>query len=275
MIIIVIPEPTFGETLRQYMWVTASYWWLLLLGVIMPFLDLVNWHLPKEIRFKPWVRLLIAFLCLSAAQFLAYRNSQHNLYTVIDEKSQFLMANNGLQARLDALTRPQLIPTIDSVFWAPEGADDSETLATVNLTVINKGASTILSHWRAVLKLANGRTVEGRMLTPPAPGKYDVLYFGANNSSSKELFEQDHIAIEAGTKPIDHGGAAAGWIQFWFPVSKKVIEQATVAVSFNDFNGDVGSVDQQVPAATEFAAPLGPEDLRQEPHDRIRRQSPQ
>lgn len=89
-----MPAPTLHQILEQYVRVTGSYWWLLLLGVTIPFVDAVNWHLPRPIHLRPWMRLTIAFLCLAIAQFLAYRNAFSNLAQVIEEKRQSAITIN-------------------------------------------------------------------------------------------------------------------------------------------------------------------------------------
>ncbi len=101
--------PTFFQTLENYLRVTASYWWLLLLGVTMPFIDGINWHLPdgRKLKLKPWHRLTITFIFLSAAQFLAYRNSQFNLYTVIQEKEQLSAQQSNKPPVLNVQIQPE------------------------------------------------------------------------------------------------------------------------------------------------------------------------
>jgi hypothetical protein len=89
------------QIISEYARITFSYWWLLLVGGVMLLPDIYKFLHPtgKEINFPKWVRWSAAFICLSLAQFLAYRNQAMNLATVIEEKRQKVIENNSLIAQ--------------------------------------------------------------------------------------------------------------------------------------------------------------------------------
>lgn len=78
------------------------YWWVILVGVVMPFLDLFKFLHPKnrEFRLHPSVRIGIAALAIVVAELLAYGDQRRNLVTVIAEKRQLSIANNYLSEEL-------------------------------------------------------------------------------------------------------------------------------------------------------------------------------
>jgi len=84
----------------------------------MPARDAFNLlkHLGKTPR---WLELAIVFVCLSIAQFLSYRNTVHNLYTVIEEKRQCSIQNNTqadtikeLNGKLFVFTQPEPLDSL-------------------------------------------------------------------------------------------------------------------------------------------------------------------
>jgi hypothetical protein len=155
-----IAEPTFFQVLQSYWKDTVSYWWLLLLCVTMPFIDLINWHLPEgwKLRFKPWQRLSITFVLLSVAQFLAYRNSQLNLTQVIDEKRQFSMKINYLQSELDK-RKEKAVVEIASFGYDTNPDNEMEVVATIHARNVNPGIA---------------RNVHGTAALLPAPFMRDI-----------------------------------------------------------------------------------------------------
>lgn len=92
----------FPQVLSEYLRATIAYWWLLVLGVVIPLTELYRWHHPerKELRVPFWLRLTLGIGCLFVAQFLAYRDSIKNLSEVIEDKRQFNMAINELNQEL-------------------------------------------------------------------------------------------------------------------------------------------------------------------------------
>lgn len=82
----------------------ASYWWVLLAGTVMPFLDIFKFLHPKnrEFRLHPSLRIGIAALAIVIAEVLAYRDQGKNLSNVIGEKQQLSIENNTLNEELKA-----------------------------------------------------------------------------------------------------------------------------------------------------------------------------
>jgi len=100
----------------------ASYWWVVLVGIVMPFLDLVKFLHPKnrEFRLHPSLRIGIAALAIVIAEVLAYRDQEKNLSAVIGEKRQLSIQNNALtedlREKIEENTRlKSQIPSEDSL----------------------------------------------------------------------------------------------------------------------------------------------------------------
>jgi hypothetical protein len=108
-------EPTFTQMIWNYLRTTAAYWWVIVPGALIPARDILNLLKRKPLGKTPrWLELAVIFACLSVAQFLAYRNTVHNLYTVIEEKRQYRIEKNSLNAttadlnaKLAAYTLPE------------------------------------------------------------------------------------------------------------------------------------------------------------------------
>jgi hypothetical protein len=145
----------------------------------------------------------------------------------------------SLHQQLNDLTKPQLIGTIDQVAFAPSGTDNSWTVTTISGEINNKGAPTILNHWKASLRLADGEVIKGEGVPPPMPGGELVLYFGEGSNIKREFPEADHFLIQSESHPIATGGGISGWVQFVFRVKKQNTLGALMTVSFADINGDV------------------------------------
>ncbi len=94
--------PTLPQMIREYIWTVGAYWWVIVPGVLMPLRDVFN-ILERLGKTPRWVELAVVFVCLSIAQFLAYRNTVTNLYAVIEEKRQFSMKINTLESENGSL----------------------------------------------------------------------------------------------------------------------------------------------------------------------------
>ncbi len=73
-------EPSLAQLIWEYLKATVSYWWLIVPGVLMPLPDLWKYLHPqrRELSIPKWLRWTLPLLCLSLAQFLAYRNASIN-----------------------------------------------------------------------------------------------------------------------------------------------------------------------------------------------------
>jgi len=96
-------EPSLAQLIWEYLKATVSYWWLIVPGVLMPLPDLWKYLHPqrRELSIPKWLRWTLPLLCLSLAQFLAYRNASINLSQVIEEKKQLGIRNNALNSELE------------------------------------------------------------------------------------------------------------------------------------------------------------------------------
>jgi hypothetical protein len=80
-----------------------AYWWVILIGVIMPFLDLIKFlHPTRHIEFKlhPSLRIAIAAIAVILAQFLAYKDQATNLAVVTEDKRQLSVRLNSLNQQM-------------------------------------------------------------------------------------------------------------------------------------------------------------------------------
>jgi hypothetical protein len=89
------------QTLLDNIHAMAHYWFLILVGFVMPFSDLIKWGHPEPEKFvlPHWLRVGIAVGLLVVAQFLAYKDQAKNLATVIEEKRPAIIAKNALAAK--------------------------------------------------------------------------------------------------------------------------------------------------------------------------------
>src|SRR6266478_6213997 len=83
-----------------YLRVVIGYWWALLPGLVLPLIDVAQFHRAEEkkIKIPPRVRSTVMLAALMVAQFLAYRNSIQNLSTVVEEKRQESITINSMRA---------------------------------------------------------------------------------------------------------------------------------------------------------------------------------
>jgi hypothetical protein len=92
--------------LKDNLYAVAAYWWVIVVGVVMPFLDLLKFlHPTKHWEFKlhPSLRIAIAALALIIAEFLAYKDQASNLAAVIEAKRQLSMQLNSKNTEIAQL----------------------------------------------------------------------------------------------------------------------------------------------------------------------------
>jgi hypothetical protein len=89
------------QTLLDNIHAMTHYWFLILVGFVIPLSDLIKWWHPEPEKFvlPHWLRVGIAVGLLIIAQFLAYKDQAKNLATVIEEKKQAIIAKNALAAK--------------------------------------------------------------------------------------------------------------------------------------------------------------------------------
>src|SRR5260370_7421838 len=85
-----MPEGGLWQIIVLYLRVVIAYWWALLPGLVLPLIDVAQFHRAEEkkIKIPPRVRSTVMLAALMVAQFLAYRNSIQNLSTLLKEKTQ-------------------------------------------------------------------------------------------------------------------------------------------------------------------------------------------
>jgi len=96
-----MPEPILPIA-WEYLKATGAYWWFVFVGVLMPLPDIWKHFHPqgRELPLPRWLRWTAGLVCVSLAQFLAYKDQTINLARTIEEKRQFSIQINGLTAEL-------------------------------------------------------------------------------------------------------------------------------------------------------------------------------
>lgn len=203
-----------------------------------------------------WIVLLVAALCFFLASARVW-TTEHN-------------GRESAELALQKLTKPQLEPSIWVLLIAPESLDNSHSLVTAVISIINKGAQSIITDWQASIKFPNGRIVQGEAVLAPMPGTSSKAYIGNDNSRWVELAEVDNVAMQTKSKPIELGGAAQGWIQFYFDVPARGTDQAVFTLSFKDFNGETSSASLRI-AGQSASLPPALQDMVQSPQVKRRK----
>jgi hypothetical protein len=102
----------------------ASYWWILVAGGVLPFLDVLSFLHPKnrEVKLHPSLRIGIAALAIVIAELLAYRDQSKNLTHVVEDKRLLSIQINSSKEQLDSTARDR-----DEAKRAAEACQGSET----------------------------------------------------------------------------------------------------------------------------------------------------
>jgi hypothetical protein len=197
-----------------------------------------------------WCSLFI--YCLGEAVY----QDHHYFVDVIKSKNALIKTKDQ---NLEALTVPKVNCRIDQVALAPTGKNAYKTITTINATVHNLGAPSVLDRWYATLTFVGGNT-GGYELAPPLPGKYITLYFGNGNTNHLELAESDHLSTQTRSHPIEHGGGMSGWIQYVFPISLSQLGGGgLLSLSTHDVVGNSISCEYKI--TSERHEPLDLQDL--------------
>jgi hypothetical protein len=67
-------RPSFWPLLRDYLWAVAKYWYAIVIGIVLTWIDFFERSLGTWWIFRPWVRVVTVALGFAVAQFLAYRD---------------------------------------------------------------------------------------------------------------------------------------------------------------------------------------------------------
>lgn len=94
-------------TLTDYGRVLSAYWWAILAGMAVLFVDALKWR-GRESTVPTWLKITLAISAFSLAQFLAYRDSmldfervRHEGSDVINERDQLKLEVGRQQAKLE------------------------------------------------------------------------------------------------------------------------------------------------------------------------------
>lgn len=196
-----------------YLVTAAAYWWVLVPGALMPGHDV--WELifgkrKSEKKIPRWVELAVVFICLSIAQFLAYRNVRQNLDTVIYEKQQLSIKVN----QLSEIKPPELFANIDSSFV---------TLSKVGVSVFavvsisnRAGAASGANDWTLRIEFPDQDAMQAGFLFPPA----EDLKFDIHGFTDKGVFRAQDFLPGKTEQAICAGCQTGGWVVARFPQLK-------------------------------------------------------
>jgi hypothetical protein len=86
-------------TLTGYGHAVSAYWWAILAGMAVLFVDVLKWR-GTESKVPTWVKITLAISAFSVAQFLAYRDSMLDFERVRHEKRDAIGERGKLQAEV-------------------------------------------------------------------------------------------------------------------------------------------------------------------------------
>jgi hypothetical protein len=207
-------EPSLLQTVREYIQVILPYWWALFPGVVMVLPEIYKWVHPqrKELEIPHWIRVTSVIVAISLVQFLAYRNSQKNLATVIEEKRQLSVKVNEQSQKIG---RPDLHPKISQVFSAPAGDREKDVLVGVMGTITNLGYPGAVADFWVDLKLSESRILHGKFPIPPGPKENIII---GKDIKGNKMFLRGEVywARTATSQPIPTNVGLDGWIMAVF-----------------------------------------------------------
>jgi hypothetical protein len=190
---------SFFDGFWKWLLAVLDHWELLAVSGIVPFFN--------ELADKIWDRRMprkvyiwFAIIALVLATFAAWKDEQKRAdseHTKIDQ----------LQKQIDDLTKPEFSMV------APESAigyDEKRKMSLLWLAVgiTNRGAPSIAGGWKLDLDSPRMHTRVGFSQLPPMPRS--VKYVG-------NFTDEDAIYEKTFNKPLEKGGAEAGWAYFEIP----------------------------------------------------------
>lgn len=95
---------SFWHLLRDYLFAVAKYWYAIVVGLVLSWVDFAERSLGTWWIFRPWVRLVTVTVAFAAAQFLAYRDLHLAHLTAKEEDTRkHLAETTGLKQEVEAL----------------------------------------------------------------------------------------------------------------------------------------------------------------------------
>jgi hypothetical protein len=125
-------RPSLWALLRDYSVAVAQYWYAIVVGIVLSWVDFAERSLGTWWVFRPWVRLVTVTLAFTIAQFLAYRKLHlahvTELMALRDEEERESQRSNAereaLQRQIEALkVRPYDQAQIELVRGKLRGLD--------------------------------------------------------------------------------------------------------------------------------------------------------
>jgi hypothetical protein len=199
----------------SFLWSVADHVATLAAGcTVTVVLGLVQKYRKKPLPWKADIAIFLVFLFFAC--FQGWRDQY-------DKANEF-------QVRLSNSATPILAGEFGFAL-APAGKSDEDTLGTINATVRDTGAPSVIGDWSASFVFDDKTVVSGKLLMAPA-GSADVTLY--QSSGPPIVFRGlDHITRACLRQPIPTGGACSGWIQFIFRgIAADQIEEKTTVVAF-------------------------------------------
>jgi hypothetical protein len=151
--------PHYLGELADFLWAVINDWaGYATGGVIVGLVGL--WSMLKGIppSRKFGVTLALTFL------FFAFFNAWRERSKAVQDAQQ---EAQGLQKKLDDLTKPDLSGTIPVILAAPNPQNNKDSILTLQVNIENKGAPSIAKDIEAFVDTEDGKSVKGQRIAPP------------------------------------------------------------------------------------------------------------
>jgi hypothetical protein len=167
--------------------------------------------------------------------------------------------------------QPMFEAAIQQAFTGPLPGNARDTIAVVNLNIINAGTmQSIVKSWR-VRATAGGSSYEGTFVQMPPTFTFNNIPKTVLNQPTSITFHSEDNIVEKATKPIEIGSMLAGILFIEFSNVDQSVFRGPLAfdVMFQDVlsreyivslkgNGQIGAVANMPGTHTEMACPVPP-----------------
>lgn len=141
------------------------------------------------------------------------------------------------RASLEERYRPKLDCRFEQWFLSEMKDHPNRTLVTIQLTLKNSGAPSLVESWGLDIRMPDGKIIHGHgAVFPNSP----FFEFGSSAGGYPiKLYRGDSLFIKDANDPIATGAKRAGWVLFEFEVPKDVLNNpdAIMNVNFSDVDG--------------------------------------